>query len=616
MAPRPPPHTSCAVSEGMVQGMRTGVRRGAAAPDDGFTIIEVVVALILLGIVATGALYFFINGTRTSSHLQRSQDAVAVATAAMERAYGVDPKNNIVTGVSGLAAGRAQADVNAAFAASAALGVTGVTDTYPVWDSTATSSTAAALPITDTVTHSGQQFTVTTLVGACYRSSSVTATDQDCVKLAGYATEPATVPTGQVRMLRTIVVVTWDAAVGECGDSACSYELSALVDQSEDLKWNQVINPVAEDDTVSVEVGGPLVDLDVLANDLVGALNSNPVSVISSPSFGTITAVSPQGIITYRPPTTRVSGVTTFIYRVRDARGATADGTVTVIVPPKSADDSAAVLLGGPSVVDVLANDIGSPVSVQIVSGPHLGTVTTSGTTVRYTPTTAGIDAFTYTYTDTAGQVSPPATATLTVSAVTAHDVSADVAYRSGPAEAWTDLTATLLGGTGPAGEIQVVVTGAPTGGTLRVDGAVYTGGTVRGTTVEYSPPAGAIGEWSFPFALARGTYVTDVKTAVTRVGLTALDDNLGTLSRYTTMYVDVGANDAVGGWASGYVVVVPDSISCGYWVSPQDRADSGQLHLNTYRRSSGCTAKYHLEGTGPLAGVVSNQATIYYNVQ
>ncbi|MCB2175886.1 MAG: prepilin-type N-terminal cleavage/methylation domain-containing protein [Actinomycetales bacterium] len=594
--------------------------RRAIAPhgggDDGFTLIEVVVALILLGIVATGAMYFFINGTRTSSHLQRSQDAVAVANAAMERAYGIDPKDNVATGVPGLAVGRAQTDVDASFAQLAALGIAGVSDTYPVWDPTVSTSSGAALPIVDQATHSGQQFTVTTLVGACYRTNSPTATDQDCVKLSGYASEPATVPTGQVRMLRTIVVVTWDAPVGECGGSLCTYELSALVDQSEDLKWNQVIQPVAADDSVAVEVGGPSVDLDVLANDLVGALNSNPVSIISNPGFGTITSVSPQGIVTYRPPTTTLSGVTTFVYRVRDARGATADGTVTVIVAPKSTADSVSVLLGAPTAVNVLANDIGSPVSVQITAAAHLGSVSASGTTVTYTPGSAGIDAFTYTYTDVAGQVSPPASVTVNVSALTAHDVSVDGTFRPTSAEVWTELTPTMLSGTGDPGDSKVMVTGAPSGGTVRVDGVVYTGGVVTGSVVEFSAPEAQIGEWSFPFALKRGTFVTDVKTAVIRVGLTANDDTLGRLTRYTTTYIDVGANDSVADWSSGYIRVVPDSISCGWWSSPQDRAAVGQLRLYTGARTSGCRATYHLEGSGPMTGVISNQATIYYDVR
>ena len=68
-------------------------RTGAAAcpADAGFTMIEVIVALAILGIIATAALGFTVRALKSSGHLQRAQSAVAVASSAMEQVRNLDP---------------------------------------------------------------------------------------------------------------------------------------------------------------------------------------------------------------------------------------------------------------------------------------------------------------------------------------------------------------------------------------------------------------------------------------------------------------------------------------------------------------------------------------------
>ena len=66
----------------MTRPMQRAIERGS---ESGLTLIEVVVALTLLGVVAAAALTFFVRGMQSTSHLQRTQAAVAVASQAMEK---------------------------------------------------------------------------------------------------------------------------------------------------------------------------------------------------------------------------------------------------------------------------------------------------------------------------------------------------------------------------------------------------------------------------------------------------------------------------------------------------------------------------------------------------
>src|SRR5262249_46597553 len=101
--------------------------------------------------------------------------------------------------------------------------------------------------------------------------------------------------------------------------------------------------------------------------------------------------------------------------------------TVTVASPPVAVADTATTPAGTPATIAVLANDTdpnGSPLTITAVTQGASGTVTTSGTTVTYTPGAfVGLDSFTYTVTDDLG-LSATAPVTVTVTAVTLPPVA------------------------------------------------------------------------------------------------------------------------------------------------------------------------------------------------
>ena len=101
-------------------------------------------------------------------------------------------------------------------AAATSSGVEGIDDTYPVWDPTAGPTTDDILPLTLTREFSGS---VVRRDLACRRLLPhvrvLTGSDEECTKLPTYASDPGDVltPSGTVRMLRVIIVVTWDSKV-------------------------------------------------------------------------------------------------------------------------------------------------------------------------------------------------------------------------------------------------------------------------------------------------------------------------------------------------------------------------------------------------------------------
>ncbi|MGH9457603.1 MAG: Ig-like domain-containing protein [Thermoanaerobaculia bacterium] len=167
--------------------------------------------------------------------------------------------------------------------------------------------------------------------------------------------------------------------------------------------------PVALDDSATTVEDVP-VDVAVLAND--SDPDGDALFVHSASSDAGEATVNAGGTVRFVPASNQ-SGVQTFTYVVRDVKGASAQGTVTVTVsgiqdPPTANADVAMAPSGTPVVIDVMANDSdadGDPISVVAVSSPTFGTATTDGNTITYAPGGgfATEDAFTYTISDGIG---------------------------------------------------------------------------------------------------------------------------------------------------------------------------------------------------------------------
>lgn len=290
------------------------------ADDSGFTLVEVVVALGLLGIIATATLGFFISGVRTSTDLQRRQVAVALANAAVEdsRRLPVTMQSTTVNGTTTtwplLVKGRPQADVTTQWA-SAPSSVTSTT--FPASDPSATTPAAALAPLSSKSTVGSASYTTSVVIGTCYRLRSTASAPCDQAGRARSATPPA----GYEELVRISATTSWGTAL-DCASGTCSYTASVLVDTSPDPLWNTSGGRAVDD--VASAAKGATVELNVLANDTMIPAANNPVTVVSTPA-GMTASADANGRILLTVPASASTGTVVLTYSVRDAYGATSN---------------------------------------------------------------------------------------------------------------------------------------------------------------------------------------------------------------------------------------------------------------------------------------------------
>lgn len=502
--------------------------------DEGFTLVEVIVALTLLALLSSAALYFFVNGSRTLTHQQRAHGAVSAANDAMEQVFSFTPQMagaTAATSSTALVTGRLDSDVTAAWTAAA--GVPGLAETYPAWDRSTSPAPLAGIgddrvKLVRTVETSGVKYTVMSLVGYCYRVA--TNPDGACTKVGGDSV--GTPAAGYVRMIRSIVVVRWPGTTAACTAGTCTYQIQSLIDPNTDLKWNNTTRLQAIDDAVSVNAGES-VTIDVLANDSVMELSSNPLTKTSEPMrggvhVGTALLDPATGRFQYEAPSSGY-GEVTFGYRV-DVGARTSFATVHVYITPKAPDYTASVLVGSAVEVTVVPPDGSTPASLQITVPPGAGTASAaSATRLRYQAGgTAGTYSFRYTYRDSAGATSVAGVVTVTVTTY-APATSTALDYPVAPAvwtaaAAPTPQTLDLRARTGnPTGYLTVV--NALPGGTLRTSAGtpVAVGAPVSGA-LAWTAPANQAGVFQFPYVITApdGTAGSPEGTVTMRVVPTA----------------------------------------------------------------------------------------------
>lgn len=206
--------------------------------DSGFTLIEVVVAVVILAIISASALAFAMQGLKGSHAQERVEIATTVAVRAMEavRAYNIieDPSSN----KSSIYNGRTQAEVQSAWTTYTAA-APALASTYAEWDTSLAAGETAAVPISQTVTFGDTDYTVVTLIGRCFIPSTG---DRSCKLSSAHPSASGgwstawTAPSGATEMMRGTVIVRWTA--GEGCASGCTYTVSNLIEpQSIDLAW-------------------------------------------------------------------------------------------------------------------------------------------------------------------------------------------------------------------------------------------------------------------------------------------------------------------------------------------------------------------------------------------
>ncbi len=281
---------------------------GDGRADAGFTLVEVVIALVLLTVLMSAVAALFVGGIRNGAGLQRRQAAVAVAAQAIEaeRAVAVqaDP-----SGCVKLLQGRTLAGVNAQWSAVPSTVDLSTSDraVMPAGCSgplvvpySGVPRAAGAVP--EPVLLNGLAYSVRTFIGTC--------------RVGGPGAGCLRTNTGP-RLYRVIVAVTWTGS--GCG-AGCQYAAATLLDPSADPVYNVrgASAPVAAPDALCFPANTSAA-FSLVANDS-GVLGRTPVTVVTAPSHGTLSATVATGVSAYTPAA-GYTGTDSFSYRLTDVNG-------------------------------------------------------------------------------------------------------------------------------------------------------------------------------------------------------------------------------------------------------------------------------------------------------
>ncbi|MEV6847774.1 prepilin-type N-terminal cleavage/methylation domain-containing protein [Actinoplanes sp. NPDC051411] len=191
--------------------------------DDGFTLVETMVALGIVGTVMTSLAMFFVGSATTQHHQADTQVAAQLAAGSMDYVSQLPGQNVVV--------GRTQAGVQGEWQAPAASTFLNTGSIQPAWQdpSLPASSAVQGLPTspeTIQLTSDSTPYQRWWYVGLCWQRS----TGGDCTVVS-----PALQAT-YVPMYRVVVVITWNAP--DCGGSKCQYVATMLTESTlDDPTW-------------------------------------------------------------------------------------------------------------------------------------------------------------------------------------------------------------------------------------------------------------------------------------------------------------------------------------------------------------------------------------------
>ncbi|MDQ1644943.1 MAG: hypothetical protein QOJ50_1127 [Cryptosporangiaceae bacterium] len=198
---------------------RLSSRGAGTGGDAGLTLVEVMVAIAIIGTVMTSLTMFFSSTMTTTGYENTRQTAVQLAGAAIEKARSMS--------ATAIAGGRTLADSTAAWNAPATGAAPYLADMTMVYDLGAAAGSVGTLPATGiTVTLRNTSSTGAPIaysedwyVGRCYLPAAGGA----CVKVKA---------AGSVEMVRVVVAINWTSRACAAGD--CSYVTTALVSSDSD----------------------------------------------------------------------------------------------------------------------------------------------------------------------------------------------------------------------------------------------------------------------------------------------------------------------------------------------------------------------------------------------
>ncbi len=196
--------------------------------DSGFTLVELVVALLLFSIVSLAFAFAMTGGARASNDGRLHQVAVTLADSELDAIRAIIPQS-ATPSASDILAGRQMGD---ATSTPPGVSLAGMTE-YDVANGTPT------VPLSTSTTVDNAAFTTYAYLGLCYLQTS------------GGSTTCTTSTGSNPPMVRAVVAVTWPSAV--CASGRCSYATSTVISTAPDAQFSAVTAPEPPTTTTTVE---------------------------------------------------------------------------------------------------------------------------------------------------------------------------------------------------------------------------------------------------------------------------------------------------------------------------------------------------------------------------
>jgi prepilin-type N-terminal cleavage/methylation domain-containing protein len=384
--------------------------------DDGFTLVETLVSIAVIGVVMTSLTAFFTNSLSIDNQQRGKQAAAQILDDAMERVRSLKG--------SGITVGRDQSSSDNQWTGAPAAVQGYLTDMVEAFDSTAAngSGTTAALPTAPLpVTVNGLTFYENFYIGQCWQP------------LGGGACGKSAVQVTDIKLYRVVTQVTWSEK--HCPNNGCSLIATSLISGvSIEPLFNSnavatpptVTNPNAQvgevgvASTLSLVASGGSAPIIWSATGLPASLVMNSAGVLS----GTPTTAGTYTVTASATDVFQLVGTATFVLTVNAAPALTPVPAQTT--PVGDAVTLPVTLTGGTGPFAWTATGLPTGLTLNATTGLISGTpISTGSTNVTVTVTDKFLKTATATFAWTVIPKPAITTAVVTYSGIAGSAITA-----------------------------------------------------------------------------------------------------------------------------------------------------------------------------------------------